>query len=128
MTQTTATLGAQINPELAATTYHFQYGPSASYGSSTPQSASIGSDNSVHAASAAISGLEPGATYHYRVVATNAIGASDGPDQTFTTAPAVVKVPPVENTPPIKCKKGFVKKHGKCVKKKRHHHTAHRHG
>src|SRR5205085_396899 len=32
-----------------------------------------------------ISGLQPGTTYHYRVVAENAEGTTEGPDKTFTT-------------------------------------------
>jgi len=35
-----------------------------------------------------IGGLAPGTTYHYRLVATNATGSTDGPDQTFTTFPS----------------------------------------
>ena len=36
----------------------------------------------------AVAGLAPATTYHYRVVASNAAGAVNGADQTFTTAPA----------------------------------------
>ena len=32
-----------------------------------------------------LAGLAPGATYHFRLVATNGIGTTFGPDQTFTT-------------------------------------------
>ena len=40
--------------------------------------------------SAAIAGLSENTTYHYRIVATNAVGTSDGADQTFTTlSPAI---------------------------------------
>ncbi len=82
------TLNAQIDPDGAGTTYHFDYGTTNSYGQSTPESASIGSDNSNHTASAAIQGLQPGTTYHYRVVATNSQslgGGTLGSDRTFVT-------------------------------------------
>jgi hypothetical protein len=81
--QTSATLGANIRPGFRATTYHFEYGRTASYGSSIPESALVGSDNSVHPAGATIAGLTAETTYHYRVVATNAIGATTGPDESF---------------------------------------------
>ena len=113
VTSSTATLIAQINPELAATTYHFEYGPGLSYGSSTSESASIGADNAPHSVSAELGGLAPATTYHFRVVATNSFGSTTGVDQTFTTAEA----PPLNIITPRPCKKGFVKKHGKCVKK-----------
>ena len=35
-----------------------------------------------------LTGLTPGTTYHYRVVATNPYGRTVGPDDTFTTLPA----------------------------------------
>lgn len=124
VSQSAATLSAVINPGFSQTTYHFEYGPSAAYGVSTPQSASIGSDNSAHAASASVSGLSPGATYHFRLVATNAVGTTSGPDQTFTTAPQEAPV----TSPPTPCRKGFVRRHGTCVRAKKHkrHHTGKR--
>jgi NHL repeat len=113
--QTTATLIASINPGLSPTTYHFDYGTGADYGSSTPES-SLGSGGAPQAVSAALSNLRPGTTYHYRVVATNAVGGALSTDQTFTTAAAT----PAAQSPPAskRCKRGFVKKHGKCMKKK----------
>ena len=36
-----------------------------------------------------LSGLDPYSTYHYRVVATNGSGTTDGQDQMFTTPPGV---------------------------------------
>ena len=33
----------------------------------------------------ALTGLQPGSTYHYRLTATNPDGTSYGPDETFTT-------------------------------------------
>ncbi|HVC07892.1 MAG TPA: hypothetical protein VND98_09950 [Solirubrobacterales bacterium] len=132
ITQTAVTLSAQIKPGFRPTTYHFEYGRTAAYGNSTAESGSIGSDDSVHPASSTVSGLAPAETYHYRVVASNEIGTAEGPDQTFTTA-SPTPPPPPKRHPPA-CKKGFVRRHGKCVRKRhhvrrhRHHKRSHKHG
>jgi hypothetical protein len=86
VTTTGASLDGSVNPHDSQTSYHFEYGLSTSYGSQTPASdANIGSDNMAHSASQTLTGLTPGTTYHFRIVATNAVGTSDGADQTFTT-------------------------------------------
>ena len=77
-----------------ATTYHFDYGPTAAYGSSTPEVAA-GDGHSAVAASAALAGLLAGTTYHYRVVATSAGGATPGADAAFTTAPLPCACPAI---------------------------------
>jgi phosphodiesterase/alkaline phosphatase D-like protein len=82
---TTATLSAQINPNLSPTTYRFQYGTDTGYGLQTVAGDSIGFDNADHAVSQSIVGLQPGTTYHFRVVAVNLNGTTGGPDLTFTT-------------------------------------------
>jgi hypothetical protein len=85
----TATLNAQVNPFGAETTYHFEYGTSESYGTSTV-GASIPAGFGDQPASAEIAGLQANTTYHYRVVATNSLGGPvDGSDQTFTTSVAL---------------------------------------
>ncbi len=94
-TPTVATLAAvpvsQISAQLKATVdpdgepesgCEFEYGTSTSYTASVPCAWEPGSGFSVHAWA---TGLEEGTTYHYRVVASNALGTSDGPDQSFTT-------------------------------------------
>ena len=115
VTQTTAKLTASIKPGFEPTTYHFDYGLTTSYGLSTPESASIGSDDSIYPASASISGLAPLSLYHFRIVATNSIGTTDGPDQSFATLP-LSQPSPTPQPPILICKKGFAKKHGQCVK------------
>jgi hypothetical protein len=90
---TGATLNGTVNPEFSATTYHFEYGTTTSYGSRAPAAdAAAGSDSTDHPVSLAVTGLAPGTTYHYRVVATNVDGTTNGADMTFTTrsAPSVV--------------------------------------
>jgi hypothetical protein len=85
VTKTSATLNGTVNPEGHTTTYYFQYGTTSSYGKTT-SSHSLGADFATHAVSAAISGLTPGKTYHFRIVATNLGGTSNGADHTFKTA------------------------------------------
>ena len=81
---TTAKLGARVSPGLSSTTIHFEYGTGPRYGQSTAETA-IGSGTASQEVGAAIAGLTPGITYHFRVVATNAVGTSTSPDQTFST-------------------------------------------
>src|SRR3954447_1944363 len=85
VTEQTVKLNGTVNPNGTATSYTFEYGPSASYGSqSTP--ASAGSGISASNVSATLAGLAPGATYHYRLTATNSNGqTASGVDRTFTT-------------------------------------------
>ncbi|HMD58046.1 MAG TPA: hypothetical protein VKG82_11315 [Solirubrobacteraceae bacterium] len=86
-TEQTAVLRARVLPNSQATSYHFEWGPSSSYGNVT-QTASAGSGAGVVKVSAPISGLETGTTYHYRAVATNTTGTTYGPDETVTTSEA----------------------------------------
>jgi hypothetical protein len=125
LTQTGATLESTIRPALSPTTYHFEYGTTASYGAATAESASIGADNLDHPVGQAIGGLLPGTTYHFRVVASNGFGTTLGPDQAFQTV--AVAPAPRQARPPVKCKRGFVKRHGKCVRKKKKHHRRRHH-
>ena len=86
-----AKLGALVNPGGLQTTYRFEYGTSTAYGQSVPlPEGSVGEGIASHAVWAAASGLAPGTTYHYRVVATNELAPEGvaGPDQTFTTETA----------------------------------------
>ncbi len=84
-------LNAHIIPNGGNTTYQFEYGETSSYGSSIPVSAgNIGSGNeSVAVPAAEPAGLKTSTTYHYRVLATNQYGTTDGPDQTFLTPPVL---------------------------------------
>ena len=95
VTSSSATVSGSVNPNGLATSYHFQYGTSTSYGSSTT-AGSVAAVSSAVAASAALSGLAPGTTYHYRLVASNADGATNGADKTFTTASAPPPAPPLK--------------------------------
>jgi hypothetical protein len=92
ITYTGATLNGTVTPHGQDTTYYFQYGPTTAYGSST-SSADAGSGYSPVSEQAGLTGLTPGTTMHYRIVATNANGTTDGQDQTFT----VQRTPPFVN-------------------------------
>lgn len=81
-----ATLNGTVNPNGTATTYTFEFGTTTKYGVQTAP-ASVGKGIAAVNASAALTGLAPSSTYHYRLVATNDQGkSSSGKDATFTTA------------------------------------------
>jgi Ca2+-binding RTX toxin-like protein/streptogramin lyase len=81
-----ATLNAMVNPNGASTTYRFQYGTSASYGSEAPASPKeVGSGTIAVEVGDMAEGLQPDTTYHFRVAASNSDGTSYGQDETFTT-------------------------------------------
>jgi hypothetical protein len=82
---TGAMIHGTVNPNGLATTVHFEYGKTTSYGSST-QLASAGSGTTARAALSTLAGLSPNTTYHYRLVATSAAGTTDGSDRTFMTS------------------------------------------
>ncbi|HME02522.1 MAG TPA: neprosin family prolyl endopeptidase [Solirubrobacteraceae bacterium] len=63
--------------------YYFEYGLTESYGSSTATTLA-GSGVEPVAGHASLSGLHPGATYHYRIVAYNKDGYAYGADETFS--------------------------------------------
>jgi hypothetical protein len=89
ITATAATLQASVNPEFADTRYYFEYGPTTAYGSRfpAPPGTDVGESNAGQSVEAAISGLNASTEYHFRVVAVNSVGTTDGSDQTLTTAP-----------------------------------------
>jgi PKD repeat protein len=80
-----ATAAASVNPDGVATSVYVQYGPTDSYGSQTaPQSLAGGV--ATQPLSFSLTGLSPGTTYHYQVVASHPDGITGyGKDATFTT-------------------------------------------
>jgi hypothetical protein len=74
-----ALLKGTVNPQGEATSYWFEYGTASNFAGAirTPAS-SAGSGSSAEAARAAISGLAPDTTYHYRLIARNASGTTTG--------------------------------------------------
>jgi hypothetical protein len=123
-----ARLSAQVylNGFSGGASVHFDYGIDEGYGSRTGESPPLGASGGSQ--SVDVAGLAPGTTYHFRAVATNAFGTSVGRDQSFTTPPAAAApTGPATAT----CKKGQVRRKGKCVKKphrKHKHRKRHRHG
>jgi WD40-like Beta Propeller Repeat len=98
ITETGATLQANINPNGAGTTYHFEYDTtpytsSAPHGTSVTETGeaevSIGQGTSPVSVTVQLKSLTPGATYYYRVVTSNSQGPAEGnqgPGKAFTTA------------------------------------------
>ena len=83
------------------------------------ESASIGPGHRDAAASAQLSGLAPGTTYHFRVSRHERHrhhGRVRIRPSRHRRRPPAVRPPPAAQ----KCKAGFVRKHGKCVGKRRH--------
>jgi sugar lactone lactonase YvrE len=92
--QTSATLNATVNPNaVEVSECKFEYGPSTAYGSSAPCTPPPGAGKTAVALSASVTGLIASTTYHFRVVARNLGGTSNGSDQTFATLP---RAPTVE--------------------------------
>jgi len=90
ITQRRATLKATIDSHALATKYYFEYGVTTGYGGKVPFSPKeVSSEPEVTTVSEAVTGLNAGTLYHYRVRAENSAGISYGTDQTFTTDQAV---------------------------------------
>jgi hypothetical protein len=79
-------LNADIEPQGGDTTYQIEWGTETSYGNVLPATpAPLNGVLGVKRVTQHLSGLTPGATYHYRFVATNQAGTETGSDRTFTT-------------------------------------------
>ena len=86
VTTSEAKLGALVVPGGIATSYRFEWGTTTAYGNAAPfPEGDAGDGVTPHAVWAALGGLAPGATYHYRVIVTNELGTTASLDQTFTT-------------------------------------------
>ncbi|HTZ64055.1 MAG TPA: hypothetical protein VMB51_08120 [Solirubrobacteraceae bacterium] len=88
---TEATLHAEIDPLGNPTAYYFQYGeqrcrttPSACTDVPAPPT-EVGSGTTDVPESETIDDLQPATTYYYRVLATNSLGTTEGPEHSFTT-------------------------------------------
>jgi hypothetical protein len=84
--QTSATANGTVNPNGAPVSEcKFEYGTTTSYGQNAPCAQAPGSGTEPVAVSAALESLAENTTYHFRISATGANGASHGSDATFTT-------------------------------------------
>jgi hypothetical protein len=81
-------LNGTVDPRGRATSWHFEYGTTTSYGTNTP-SRNAGSGNGAATISEPVPNLTPGVTYHYRLVASNGAGSTSGADGTFATPPGL---------------------------------------
>jgi len=89
---TEATLHTAVNPLGNDTRYLFQYGtqscqanPSACTNAPAAPGEDIGAGTEDVAKSQRLTGLTPNTTYFYRVLATNTLGTTEGPERTLTT-------------------------------------------
>jgi hypothetical protein len=84
-----------VNPHNSEVTdCHFEYGLTADYGQSLPCQGVPGAGGKAVEVTARLAGLVPGATYHFRVSATNGAGPADSADGVF-----VASVTPKEGCP-----------------------------
>jgi hypothetical protein len=95
----TVTIAAVSEREPTSTTLHgtvnsnglplagcqFQYGTTPGYGQTAACAQTVSATSLPTAVSALLKGLVPATKYHYRLAVTTAAGASNGPDETFTT-------------------------------------------
>jgi hypothetical protein len=99
-----ASVDAAVNPNGSATTYQIQYGTTPAYGrtSGSLPAGDVLTGSANQQVSAALSGLSPLTTYHYRVVASNSRGTTYGRDRVFRTTvvpPSVSGAPRIAGTP-----------------------------
>jgi hypothetical protein len=118
VSHTTALLTGTVNPQDAALSdCHFEYGTTTSYGSSA-QCSSLPNGSTPQPVSAVVANLTANTTYYYRLVASTAIGTSEGTAETFkTVAPYVVEPhPSIGGTPApgerLTCKSGVASSSG----------------
>ena len=111
---TTATVDGTVNPVGTATTYQFEYGTTTTYGQTTTATAA-GAGVLAVPVNAALTGLIPGTTYHFRITADNGSGPTPGADATFTTTGGPVTGPTVAIAPTTATLTGTVNPSGSAT-------------
>jgi len=102
MIGSTATLNGSVNPNGSLTTFYFEYGSTAAYGSRIPlTSAPVSAGYTTSHLSRTITGLVPGATYHFRIVAENEAGTAEGDDRTFVAGSILSEGRAYEQVTPV---------------------------
>jgi DNA-binding beta-propeller fold protein YncE len=138
ITPSGATLTGLVYPEGTPTTYLFEAGTTTSYGT-VLFGGEAGREGGAVPVALALGNLQPGVTFHYRLVAVNAAGTTFGLDRTFLTpspatgivqpiTPQLLAIPvfPVVKVPLPKPPKPHKKKHKKKRPKgHRAQHAAH---
>jgi hypothetical protein len=130
VSQNAATISGTVNPQGYRTSYEFQVGVDTSYGVQVFGEAGEGSES--QQVSLTLPYLQPGTSYHYRLVAISRGGTSYGADAMFTTpvfptatlsaptAPLLVATPTVTfPSVPIKATKAKPKQKTKTTKARR---------
>jgi uncharacterized protein (TIGR02145 family) len=82
---TSASVSGLVNANYLSSAVTFEYGTTTNYGNSISATQSPVTGNIVSNVSVNITGLTPGAIYHFRVKAINSLGTSYGVDLTFKT-------------------------------------------
>jgi hypothetical protein len=85
ITASSASLRGTVHSMGSGTSYYFQYGLTLAYGSETAADA-LAANADQTTVQAALSGLDASTTYHFRLVANNSAGTTEGNDLTFTTS------------------------------------------
>jgi hypothetical protein len=89
VTANSAILRGSINPNTSATSYYFEYGLEncslASCAKVPIDGREAGDDHQLVNVEEAVSGLQAGETYYFRIVAKNSFGETQGPIRTFRT-------------------------------------------
>jgi hypothetical protein len=127
VSQNGAVLTGVVVPEGLPTLYEFEVGTTTSYGT-VIFGGEAGGGLEETAVAQAVGSLQPGVTYHYRLVAFNGAGVTAGSDGTFTTAalPAGIAQPatlPILATPVFP----VVKYPKEKVVRPKHHKTKKKH-
>jgi Ca2+-binding RTX toxin-like protein len=100
VTPTAATVAGTVDPNGLPTTWFVELGTSTSYGTRT-DTGSVAGGTAAVPVSVRLSALQPGRTYHYRVVATSEAGTARGADRTFVTiAPPTARTAPATRVGP----------------------------
>ncbi len=84
ITPNAATLNGFVTPNGMDTVAWYNWGTTTTYGSQTPAT-DVGSGYGVLPISVNLNGLNSGVIYHFQLVASNALGVTQGPDRIFTT-------------------------------------------
>ena len=98
--ETFATLAGSVDNPGPLGSARFQYGTTTAYRSESASFPIPANTSAVAVAAAVVAPLAPGTTYHFRLIASGADGASVSADASFTTAASPVSQPPPPSPSP----------------------------